>query len=311
MVRCLYVVATVLLAWSACRTSKLPGAAVVEVRIVDETPPGDHDLTPIDVPELSVKVQNVVRKVSGFALSDDVPRAVPRYRLRLHLARAKLPDLMKQQMVLRSAVAAELVPIPAPAPMNGEPKDPFSALSFEVGVRSEKRIALGDVHTVAAALSLHLERSTIEAAERVTRKLMLGVGEERALVAALGSQDSELREEAMRQVGERRVRKAVPKLISFLKSDDEELRDRAIGALAAIGDERAVRPLTEVAHFRDLSDLPKVLDALSAIGGKEAEAYLEFVASGHESSEMRDIAQTALGHLRRRASTPVSEQANR
>jgi hypothetical protein len=61
-----------------------------------------------------------------------------------------------------------------------------------------------------------------------------------------------------------------------------------------------VRPLTEVAKFQDVIDLPKVLDALATIGGPEARAYIEFVASGHESSEMRDLAKQALVHLDRR-----------
>jgi hypothetical protein len=36
-------------------------------------------------------------------------------------------------------------------------------------------------------------------------------------------------------------------------------------------------------------------------GGDEARAYLEFVASGHESPEMRDLAKEALSHLEKRA----------
>jgi len=93
----------------------------------------------------------------------------------------------------------------------------------------------------------------------------------------------------------------VPALIRLLRSDDAAMRDRAIGALAAIRDRRAVKPLTEVARFRDVSDLPKVLDAVAAIGGDEARSYLEFVASGHEDLEIREIAKQALGHLEQRA----------
>ena len=86
----------------------------------------------------------------------------------------------------------------------------------------------------------------------------------------------------------------------MLKSDDHALRDRALGALASIGDPRAVHPLTEMAKFQDLTDVPKVLDALATIGGPEARSYIEFVASGHESPEIRELAKQALGHLERR-----------
>ena len=104
----------------------------------------------------------------------------------------------------------------------------------------------------------------------------------------------------MRLAGERKEAAAVPSLVRQLKSDDHAVRDRAIGALAAIGDARAVRRLTEVAKFNELGDLPKVLDALATIGGPEARSYLEFVASGHDSSDIRDLAKQALVHLDRR-----------
>ncbi len=103
----------------------------------------------------------------------------------------------------------------------------------------------------------------------------------------------------------------MPSLVKLLKSEDHDTRDRAIGALQEIGDKRAVRPLTEVARFRDLSDLPKVLDALAAIGGDEARSYLEFVASGHDSVEIRDLAKQALTHLERRQNPPDLGAAGR
>jgi hypothetical protein len=110
-----------------------------------------------------------------------------------------------------------------------------------------------------------------------------------------------LREEAIHLAGERREKQAVPSLTKLLKSDDHDLRDAAIGALGAIGDVRAVRPLTEVAQFRDIAELPKILDALARIGGDEARAYLEFVASGHESPEIRDLAKQSLERMARRS----------
>jgi len=114
----------------------------------------------------------------------------------------------------------------------------------------------------------------------------------------------------MRLAAERKEAAAVPSLVKRLKSDDHAVRDRAIGALAAIGDTRAVRPLTEVAKFNDLGDLPKVLDALATIGGPEARSYLEFVASGHDSSEMRDLAKEALVHLDRRQAEKMRDMSH-
>ena len=85
--------------------------------------------------------------------------------------------------------------------------------------------------------------------------------------AAIGDQDVELRDEAIRIAGERRDRAAVAQLLPLLKSDDVELRDRTIGALAAIGDPSTVKPLAELAKFGDLDELPKILDAVARVGG--------------------------------------------
>jgi HEAT repeat protein len=143
----------------------------------------------------------------------------------------------------------------------------------------------------------HAERAVEDVARTLGARVQLAQGSAEALVAAIEGGDSELRDEAIRLAGERRELAAVPSLVKLLRGDDHEARDREIGALAAIGDARAVRPLTEVARFRDLADLPKVLDALAAIGGDEARAYLEFVASGHDSPEIREMAKKALAHL--------------
>ena len=126
----------------------------------------------------------------------------------------------------------------------------------------------------------------------------------RALVAAIEGTDEDLRDEAI--AARRRAQGAAARCrrwSSCSRATTTPCATRAIGALRTIGDTRAVQPLTEVARFRDLADLPKVLDALALIGGDEARAYLEFVATGHDNVEIRDLAKEALGHLETRAQT--------
>ena len=172
------------------------------------------------------------------------------------------------------------------------------ALSFEQSALAERAYTPGKPGE--PAWQAHAERAVRDCVGGVGARVKLAAGDVGAIVAAIDGPDDDLRDEAIRLAGERKESAAVPALVKRLKSDDHAVRDRAIGALAAIGDPRAVRPLTEVAKFNELSDLPKVLDALATIGGDEARSYLEFVASGHDNPEMRDLAKEALTHLDRR-----------
>src|SRR5262249_37024610 len=177
------------------------------------------------------------------------------------------------------------------------------ALGFEQTAVAEREYEIAKLGDRKVAWQAHVERAVGDVVGGVGARVKLAGSDPPALVAALEGKDGDLLEEGARLRGERKERACVPSLVNLLKSEDHDDRDRAIGALQSIGDTRAVRPLTEVARFRDLSDLPKILDALAAIGGDEARSYLEFVASGHESSEIRDLAKQALGHLDRRRAT--------
>jgi hypothetical protein len=103
----------------------------------------------------------------------------------------------------------------------------------------------------------------------------------------------------------RRLRGTVPPLCELLGREEKEVADRAIGALVAIGDRRAVKPLTRVAKtFRDTAQMAKVLDAIGTLGGQEARDYLEFVASGHDDADIRNLASEALERMNRAEKRP-------
>lgn len=267
-----------------------PPPEIAEVRVVYK----DADVAgapKLDVAALTAAARAAITSSSGVPVREDggVDSTRPRrYRLRVELEIGAAEDLAANKGNLRALVNARLSPISS---------DP-SALSFEQSALAEHAYVPGT--RGEPAWQPNAEHAIRDCVGGVGARLRLAGGDTRAIVSAIDGSDDDLREEAMRLAADRKEKAAVPELVKLLKNDDHALRDRAIGALAAIGDPRAVRPLTEVAKFNDLSDLPKVLDALATIGGPEARSYLEFVASGHESPEMRDLAKEALTHLDRR-----------
>jgi hypothetical protein len=123
-----------------------------------------------------------------------------------------------------------------------------------------------------------------------------------ALRAAIASDaGSELRLEAIRAIGERRLAGEAPRLLVLLEDPDEPTRDAALGALLALGDRRAVSVLTRSRSLRDRRELNKIIEAISVLGGEEADDYLSFIAGSHEDEEIRAEATAARARLQRRA----------
>jgi hypothetical protein len=281
LLRALFVVCSATFVLGGCKHKPEAPAPplVIEVRVVDKTPPE------LPRPDLAALTRAAARVIgdSGLPVVDGGAQNPFRLRVEVRLDGVEEGD----KGLLRAYVIAKLSPVGGPA----------GALSFEQGAVAERvyeRAKLGDR---AAAFRAHAERAVEDVVRGVGARARLARGSSAELTAALSGSDDDLREEAVRIAGERHDRECVPALVGMLKSEDLPTRDRAIGALAEIGDARAVKPLTEVARFRETGELPKVLDALASIGGAEARAYLEFVASGHENPEMRELAKDALRHL--------------
>jgi hypothetical protein len=258
----------------------------VEVKVYDRTP--DPERPQLDLAALTLRAGEVVGKASGLRVTDGGVAEARKYRLRVEVRTEGAEHDGKA--LVRAMVDAKLLPV-------GEGP---GALTFEQTAVAERVVEVGKPPK-PLPWNEHVGRAVEDVVRGVGARARLSTAQPGELVGALEGKDDDLREESTRLCGERHERACVPPLIKLLKSEDRDTRDRAIGALSGIGDPRAVRPLTEVARFRDLADLPKVLDALSAIGGEEARAYLEFVASGHESMEIRELAKQALSHLERRS----------
>ena len=121
-----------------------------------------------------------------------------------------------------------------------------------------------------------------------------------AVHAALTADGGELRQEAIRAVGERRLHDEAPLLLKLLNDPDEPTRDAALGALIALGDRRAVTELTRTRSLRDRREMRKIIEAIAMLGGDEADDYLSFVAATHDDDEIRAEAATARARLQRR-----------
>lgn len=131
-----------------------------------------------------------------------------------------------------------------------------------------------------------------------------------AVHAALQADGGALRDDAIRAVGERKLRDEVPTLLKLLSDPDEPTRDAALGSLIALGDRRAVSELTRTRSLRDRHEMHKIIEAIAILGGQEADQYLSFVAATHDDDEIRAEAAAARARLQRRENigvTPGSE----
>ncbi len=121
------------------------------------------------------------------------------------------------------------------------------------------------------------------------------------LLGELDDQDPRRREQAIRVLGERRSREAVPALIARLGDPDLRLAERAAGALAQIGDPRAVGPIIDFTQRLDDGPYaPRYVRIIGDLGGSEARGYLLTLESGLVDPEVREAAREALRELEAR-----------
>jgi hypothetical protein len=180
------------------------------------------------------------------------------------------------------------------------------AVSFELEGRGSERYALPPGRkgaapaardTVVGNLVVRIANDLIDG--YVARR-QIAQGPPAAVHAALAADGGELRDEAIRAVGERKLRDEAPRLLKLLNDPEEQTRDAALGALIALGDRRAVSELTRTRSLRDRREMRKIIEAIAILGGEEADQYLSFVAATHDDDEIRAEAAAARARLERR-----------
>jgi hypothetical protein len=145
-----------------------------------------------------------------------------------------------------------------------------------------------------------VQRVTGDLIDDYVARRQIAHGPPAAVHAALAADGGDLREEAIRAAGERKLRDEAPRLLQLLNDPDERTRDEALGALIALGDRRAVTELTRTRSLRDRREMRKIIEAIAILGGREADDYLSFVAATHDDDEIRAEAAAARARLERR-----------
>ena len=123
------------------------------------------------------------------------------------------------------------------------------------------------------------------------------------LIAALRSEDSWEREEAVEALGEIGGPESAQFLGVALKDEDEDVRQAAIAALAHIGGDRAAQVLAVALDDEDEWFREEAVEALGEIGGNRAIRLLEQALSD-EYDGVRDTAEELLEELRQDSSEP-------
>jgi hypothetical protein len=197
------------------------------------------------------------------------------------------------------------------------PSDAPGAVAFDLEGRAAQPYALpapgkrlaqggGGAASSRPALGPLALRVATDLVDGYVARRRLQEGPPEVVHAALTADGGELRDEAIRVAGERRLKDEAPQLLKLLGDPEETTRDAALGALIALGDRRAVTELTRTRSLRDRREMRKIIEAISILGGTEADEYLSFVAETHDDDEIRAAAATARARLARRAdATPA------
>jgi hypothetical protein len=190
------------------------------------------------------------------------------------------------------------------------------SVSFKLEGRGSERYPIpklarkGVVATPAPDRAAILNRLVLRVAgdliDGYVAQRQLDRGSPAAVHAALQADGGNLRDDAIRVVGERKLRDEVPTLLRLLSDPDERTRDAALGALIALGDRRAVSELTRTRSLRDRHEMRKIIEAIAILGGQEADQYLSFVAATHDDDEIRAAATAARARMERRESDAVA-----
>lgn len=111
------------------------------------------------------------------------------------------------------------------------------------------------------------------------------------------STTDEQRRRAVRILGTRRERAAVPALAQVLSGPDEELAQQALMALTSIADPQSVPAVIAYAEGQPPLVRKQAIDAIRAMGTRPGEAWLFTLSTGHPDPEVQKQASAALAAL--------------
>jgi hypothetical protein len=282
----------------ACRRHAAPPSAppppprplLGPIAVEDLSPPSDER---IDKGRIQEQIRQGLATSGLFAVGASDGGAIPTARARLAFTAECVQEGAKGEA--RAQVRLHVDTRPSDAP--GAVEFDVEAQGVEPYTVATKKAAPQPVPSLTK-LVLRIAGDLING---VAVRRRLEEGSPVAVHAALVADGGELREEAIRIIGERQLRDEVPTLLKLLGDPDETVRDAALGALIAMRERRAVRALTESRSLRDRREMRKIIEAISILGGQEADEYLSFIAATHDDDEIRAAAAAARTRLQRRS----------
>jgi hypothetical protein len=179
-------------------------------------------------------------------------------------------------------------------------KEPDGFATYEVVGFGEMRLPGEEPVERQSATRQALDAALEQLASATHLQLTALEKSDSALIKDLSSEDSRVREFAMRVLSARKNPAVHRALIEKLQGADPDAVRRAIGALVELKDTGSVPALIELSKGKDPGFQREIIFALGAIGGEDAEAFLYTVAEGHDQPTVRAAAAQALKELRAR-----------
>lgn len=286
-----------------------PTPVLGPVTVVDLTPEEARPAgTKLDVEALAAEARRVLERGGVFApgSADGGAPVVARVRMELALEDVVVGEKGAARAVIRFRIDTR--PSDVAARRFNEDVQAGSETQYAAAApaRPRAKAAAPVTEPDRQAIFTKLVTRTIQdlVGAYVARQ-QLWTGDASSVRKALSADAGELKMEAIRAIGERKLSSEVPALLQLLQHPDEAVRDAALGALVELRERKAVSVLAEQRSMRDQREMRKILDAISVLGGAEAADYLSFVADGHEDPEIRTMATEARNRMLRREGKPV------
>jgi hypothetical protein len=241
----------------------------------------------LDESRLSLKVRKILEEAEIFA-SQDTTKTSANVNLSVEILDGKGGDV---------DIGAKIRLKVGLRPVVGEGQKHFIDDIEAVGQAPVSREKKDDRQAVLQRL---VERIIADVMFAYIRRQKLWEAPEPEIAAILSSDDEDLRIEAMRIVGVRKLHGQVPAVIRLLTDQSESIRDAALGTLVAMRERSSIKALAQSHEMRDAREMRKILDAIASLGGQEAREFLGFVAETHDDEEIREMARAALERLQRR-----------
>ena len=149
------------------------------------------------------------------------------------------------------------------------------------------------------AMAKHVEETVLAAVRGLVAKETLRIAEETRLLGVLTTGEVDEILWALEVVRDRKISSAGSLAIALLDSANKEIQAEALTTIVALRVRSAVGTLTKRAQFNDRAQMHSIIEALSVLGGVEAVEFLQFVASGHPETSIRQHALEAQNRLER------------